>query len=306
MSKIKCIFCNSENTQKDGRHNDMQRYKCLNCRKRFTFGKYNGDFSYIIHFNTKIKKKDSNSLTRDNYCTPSREVDYTTKKNLEEARRFFEHYGRRPLLCPSCYCNIPNEVFSDYEHFTEEFVRKHYENCMRNFDLNMEYCETLDFAQFDKYLKSFVKKHKFREITDLQDASGISGIYILVLDKYKQIYIGKTQSSSGIKERILSHWNRKKEFSRLIYGNVEDSILSIDVFGALDTTRIFIKECRWFDDINAIEQKLVENFDARYRLNRVAGGLNGEDDRALRNLELINSRQKRNLIKNQSEIKDED
>lgn len=295
MSKEKCTFCNSEHTQKDGRQNNIQRYRCMNCGKRFLSGVYGGNFSYITHFNTKIKKTERNILTRENYCTPSREVDYKTKKILEETKRYFERNGRYPLFTPQCYRSIPNNMLSDYEHFTEEFVNKHYQDCMRNFDLNMAYYQTLDFTKFNRHLMSFVKKNRFKEIFDLKDVEGISGMYILVLDKYKQAYIGKSNSAKGMKGRILSHWNGNKEFSRLIFGDVENSILPIDVFGALDTTRIFVREYRWWQGLDEAEKKLVEQFDARYRLNRVAGGINAEGDEALRNLQLINSKQVRNL-----------
>ncbi len=60
---------------------------------------------------------------------------------------------------------------------------------------------------------------------------------MLVLDEYKQVYIGQ---STDIKSRILHHRSKKKPFDRLIFGSVENSILSIDSFGALDTTRIYI------------------------------------------------------------------
>ena len=80
MANPKCTFCDSEHTQKDGRHKDMQRYRCMSCRKRFLFGEYEGDFSYITHFNTKIKQSNHNVLTRENFCTPCRDIDYKTKK----------------------------------------------------------------------------------------------------------------------------------------------------------------------------------------------------------------------------------
>ena len=32
---MKCIKCNSERVQKDGNSNGKQRYKCLDCKKRF-------------------------------------------------------------------------------------------------------------------------------------------------------------------------------------------------------------------------------------------------------------------------------
>lgn len=301
MHKNQCPFCNSEHTQKDGRHKDMQRYRCMDCGRRFLSGAYEGEFSYITHFNIKIKQTDRNVLTRENYCTPSRDVDYATKKILEEGKAVFGRTGHYPSSYLSPWCEIPNDTFSDYEHYTEEYVSKHYENCMRNFDLNMAYFENLDHLQFDRHLTAFVKKNKFREITDLQETSGISGIYILVLDKYKQVYIGKSQSAKGMKSRILSHWNGKKEFGRLIYGSVDTSILSIDVFGALDTTRIFVKEYRDWQDLDAAEQKLIEKFDVRYRLNRVSGGLNAENDRTLRNLQLLSSMQVRDLDTNNSQ-----
>jgi hypothetical protein len=104
------------------------------------------------------------------------------------------------------------------------------------------------------------------------------------------------KATEEMKSRIV------KEFSRLIFGDVENSILSIDVFGALDTTRIFAREYRWSLDLDAVERKLVEKFDSKFRLNRVAGGLNAEDDSALRNLELVNTKQTHNL-KNDSSKK---
>ncbi len=139
----------------------------------------------------------------------------------------------------------------------------------------------------------FVKKHKFIEIIDLSEVSNKKGAYILVLDKYKQVYIGVSTSENGIKGRILQHWSKMKEFDRLIFGSVETSILSIDSFGALDTTRIFYKELKRYQDLNAYERKLVVEFKLKYRLNRISGGLNAEDDSELRNLKLMASMQKR-------------
>ena len=120
---------------------------------------------------------------------------------------------------------------------------------MKNFDLNMKYFESLDYNDFDKKLKLFVKKNRFIEANNLDDLV-VSGIYILVLDKYKQIYIGM---SDNIRKRILNHWSRKKDFDRLIFGKVEKSILSIDSFGALDTTRIFYKKVNSFFNIFSSE-----------------------------------------------------
>ena len=68
---MKCINCNSTHIQKDGNHNGYQRYKCLNCKKRFDSGPYENVNEYIFHFNLKLKKQNNNKLTKDNYCIPS-------------------------------------------------------------------------------------------------------------------------------------------------------------------------------------------------------------------------------------------
>lgn len=115
---------------------------------------------------------------------------------------------------------------------------------------------------------------------------------MLVLGKYKQVYIGK---STDIKKRILSHWRAKKEFNRLIYGSVEESILSIDSFGALDTTQIFYQSVSQ-SDIDRLEEKLIDSFENKYLLNRVAGGLNVENDPVIRNSFLLISMRRRKLF----------
>lgn len=249
--------------------------------------------TYIIHFKTKIKRNDRNFLTRENYCIPTTEASYKVKKNIKTAQAFFESNNRYPLLAPDWYCNIPNHIFADNEHYTEEYVKKHYANCMRNFDLNMQYFASLDAEKFNKYLMSFIKKNRFKEAEDLQTVSQVEGVYILVLDKYKQVYIG---ISSDMKKRILGHWNRRKEFDHLICGKIEESILSIDSFGALDTTRIFYKPCGWYEKDKA-GKKYVAQFKSIYRLNRVSGGINAEGDQTLRNLILGANIQKRDLTK---------
>ena len=50
-----CVNCGSSHTQKNGNHNGLQRYRCMNCNTRFDAGKY--EENYFIHFNTKLKKR---------------------------------------------------------------------------------------------------------------------------------------------------------------------------------------------------------------------------------------------------------
>lgn len=248
------------------------------------------DEKYIIHFNTKIKATDRNRLTRANYCTPSDEVHYETKKTIKRARELREMNIERPLLIMEYYWNIPNNIFKDEEHYADEWIEKHYKECMENFDLNMKFFDSLDEGIFHKKLSSFCKNNRFKEIFDLKEVSGEKGIYILVLDKYKQAYIGQ---SLDVKKRILGHWRAKKEFDRLIYGQADTSVLSIDSFGALDTTRIFYKPVKWYKDVDDIERKFVAGMNPDYLLNRTAGGLNGETFSSIRNLALFANMKKR-------------
>lgn len=154
----------------------------------------------------------------------------------------------------------------------EESTKKQIQRIEYNYDLNMKYFSSLDYDKFSKKLLSFVKKHNFIEVNDLSLYKGISGIYIMVLDEYKQVYIG--QSESGIAERIRKHWSTKKSSNRLIFGQVFNSVLSIDSFGALDTTRIFVKT---INNPFAIENKYVSEFDCKYLLNRTSGSIGNID-----------------------------
>jgi len=273
---MKCIKCNSERIRKDGNYKGFQRYRCLDCKKSFNYGEYGEKIEYITHFNTKIRKTNNNKLTRENYCIPTNKISYVCKKSLKFAIERMDY-------------KIPNEYYIDENTYTEKYVKEHYDECMYNYDLNIKYFSDLKHEEFDEYLKSFVSKNKFKEISGLEEVNHIEGIYILVLDEYNQVYIG---ISNDIKKRILAHWSDKKDFDRLLFGKKDNSVLSIDSFGALDTTRIFFKEVK-HQSINNQEYRMVEKFKSEYSLNRVNGGINSEDDKSIRDLELIGSMKKR-------------
>ena len=289
---MECIYCNSEKIYRNGNYKGKQRYKCNNCGRYFTKGERENKYEYIIHFNSKLRKTPNNKLTRDNYCIPTNELDYQDKRNIQIATEFYKRAKKEPIFVPKRFYIIPNEIYADYEHYTDEYVKLHYERCMENYDLNIKFFSNINHNDFDECLLKFVKKNRFKEVFDLNIVKGISGIYILVLDNYNQVYIGK---SEDIKKRILNHWSKRKAFGRLINGSVDTSILSIDSFGALDTTRIYYKEVNGFLAIDEEEKKLVNNFKKEYRLNRVAGGINGEENSSLRNLMLLSSTQERKL-----------
>lgn len=211
----------------------------------------------IMHFGIEIKNKSTNNISRDKYLLAKPE---------------------------------------GMTGWTEEHYEKQRIKAAINFDANMKYFAQLDKKEFNKYLQKMCKKYKFVECLDINLVKELSGLYIMVLDNYKQFYIGK---SSDIKKRIQQHWNKKKSLERLVFGDMCNSILSIDSFGALDTTRIFYKECR-SSDLDVLEEKLVNIFDTKYMLNRTSGGIGSSvtytDDLVSTQIAVLAGKKKRCLI----------
>lgn len=187
----------------------------------------------VKHFGATIREKtDGLKLTKENYIKVSNKSSLTTGKI-----------------------------------YTDLIVNKHIENCLYNYNLNMRYFDLLSKEEFNKELTKFVSETKlFKEITDLEPLSRVPGYYLMVLDEYAQVYIGR---SSDIKKRIQSHWSKQKEFDRLLFGRKGNSILSIDSFKAYDTTRIFVSPT---DEIQGQEDNFINQFNKKYILNRTSGG----------------------------------
>ncbi|MEF2978101.1 GIY-YIG nuclease family protein [Subtercola sp. YIM 133946] len=91
-------------------------------------------------------------------------------------------------------------------------------------------------------------------------------IYIMILDDYKQAYIGQ---SVNLRRRIKGHWAGMLQFDRLLWGQPHESVLGIDVFRPLDTTRFYAAKTRNGYDL---EEKLVGSIRPDYLLNRIGGG----------------------------------
>ncbi|SIR56359.1 hypothetical protein [Priestia flexa] len=189
---------------------------------------------------------------------------------------YIKHFGVN-VLEKSSGLKITRENYIEKVVFKSSYLGKYYtdsviKDCteiyLYNYDKNMKYFSSLSKEEFNEELKRFVNKNaNFRETTDLTSINGKSGYYIMVLDEYSQAYIG---TSSDIKKRIQQHWSMQMFFDRLIFGSKEDSILSINSFRALDTTRIFVYLTT--NTFN-LEDKLINQFDNKYLLNRTAGGL---------------------------------
>lgn len=154
--------------------------------------------------------------------------------------------------------------------YTDEWCRNYKELCLENYDLNMKFFDSLNHDEFENELKNFLKKNKnFVEIKDLNKYSYVSGYYIMVLDKFCQVYIGTTDD---IKRRIQQHWSRTKNFDRLLFPmfEVEKSVLSIDSFRALDTTRIYVYKTK---NTFSKEDGYINTFSKKFVTNRLGGGL---------------------------------
>lgn len=222
------------------------------------------DPNYIKHFGVWIDKTKFNlEISKDTYAQIDKRVSNKNIGNIY--RRLFPEQAEEIIKA-----NYENEECTMYN---DNWCKAHQKDCLLNFTLNMKYFDNIDKNEFNKALNTLLKKNKgFVEVKDLEIYNKVSGWYIMVLDRYKQIYIG--QASNDLRGRIVKHWKEKKRFDRLLFGDVKTSILSIDSFGALDTSRIFIKE-DWVDWylLDEKEKKLINSISNKYLLNRTGGGI---------------------------------
>lgn len=154
--------------------------------------------------------------------------------------------------------------------YTENWIKDYKEKALKNFDLNMEYLKHLPRDDFNKEVKQFlIKNSKFKKVSDLAKYTNTPGYYLLVVEKYKQVYIG---TSMQIGKRIRSHWNKKKELDRLLFpqNNVDKSLISFDSYRALDITQIYIFET---EETFIEEDKFIEDFNKMFVGNRISGGI---------------------------------
>ena len=204
-----------------------------------------------IHFGIKIRNK---------------------KYSLRLCREEFALINTKPSFKPVQWL-YDIGAYTDYtcSEYSREWCEEYREICLKNYDINMEFFKSLDKKKFDNKLKAFLRRfHHFKQIYDLNEADGIPGFYIMVLDEYKQVYIGKAQN---MKKRIQQHWTHTKQFDITLYPMYEweTSCFSIDFFRALDTTRIYIWKHK---PTSKIEEKLIRKFPNQFMTNRIGGGIN--------------------------------
>jgi len=213
----------------------------------------------ISHFGISMALRTRGyKLTRENYAIIS------NKSTLGRNMIFLQALKNNDEKLIKSY----SKIYADKEGliYRDDWCKKHLVEIMQNFDLNMNFFDKLDRVKFENEVRQFLKKTKFYEITDLNEYS-CSGYYVMILDKYCQLYVGTTKD---IKKRIRQHWaGGKLKFDRLICGQIDKSKLSIDSFRALDTTRIFVYPT---DDIYCKENEFINYFSDEFICNRIGGG----------------------------------
>ncbi len=157
----------------------------------------------------------------------------------------------------------------DGKHYTDAWCKMHRERCLENFDMNIRYFSMLSVELFEAEVDAFAMSHpEFVWADDLTKFAGVQGYYVLILDEYRQVYVG---CSSDLTKRIRQHWAKNKEFDRLLFPvDPTVSSLSIDCFRALDTTRILLCPA---NDLPRRENEYLRCFSDEFVLNRVSGGI---------------------------------
>lgn len=156
--------------------------------------------------------------------------------------------------------------------YGESYAQTLVERALHNFDFNMMYFERLEEDRFQQGAEGLLSTFpELEPVTDLGPWVDKQGVYMMVLDSHRQLYFGQ---SIHIGKCIRQHWTSSKRLDRLVYGKVEESILSIDSFRALDTTRIYARS-RGLDTKekrDAFEAQIVKQIDPGLALNRIDGG----------------------------------
>lgn len=203
---------------------------------------------------------------------PSFEDEYNRKVGMPFLLRLWqaENNIESYVVPPDDYIqeHILEQVFP---YLTDKQAKKRQERALQNFDINMEFYKSLSREKFNHEIESFLLAHpKFKNVTNLNDYKGVTGIYIMILDEYKRLYVGIARD---IKQRIFQHWGNVMPLDRLIFGGVEKSILSIDSFMRFDTTRILVyPKSGSNEELGELEYQLIRCFSPEFLQNRTDGG----------------------------------
>ena len=163
-----------------------------------------------------------------------------------------------------------------------------------NLAYNKQYFSMLKQREFKAQLQTFREKYpNFKEVTNINDYKprkisandwkAYEGVYVIVLGKYKQIYVGQSSSlSTRIKQHwgvraindteFIEHWEsgvmKLSDYTNYVGANENNSIIKIDAFGPLDTSQLFIYEAYTEEERKKLEAELISFFDKKFLCNR--------------------------------------
>lgn len=142
-----------------------------------------------------------------------------------------------------------NEAYDFYHFiFVYAFLESFVERLLSN-----------DDSVLDDIIDNLKKRYKkISVVTDLDMYANKTGIYILILRKYKCCYVGQ---ATDIRKRIKEHWSALRGFD----------IKGIDTFKVGDTSEILFYECAE-SKLDEMEQKIIWNIPIQYTLNWNEGG----------------------------------
>ena len=210
--------------------------------------------SAIEHFGERVLPgKYGFRLRREVYALPSKQSSFYFGREMFSEEAWTDRAA-----------SYEDEAQRIYKDDVVEWMR---ERALFNFDLNLAFFDQVPQETFDHAVAAMLKgAPALHPVTHLPSLDGMRGLYVLVLDDYRQAYVGQ---ASDIRGRVRQHWRGMKQLDRLVFGHAHASVLSIDVFRALDTTRIFAAKTSRPD---ALERRVVREFPGDLLLNRVGGG----------------------------------
>lgn len=232
------------------------------------------DFPIEVFITPRIGMYEYSDINGISYVITKISSVQCMKESINE--NYIIHFGKKFSksiygfkISRDSYATIKNKSsFGDGIVYSPDECQLMQQAALENFDLNMKFFQKLDKNDFNASLEKYIQKYKFKPCDYIQELDGVSGIYMLVLDEYKQVYIGK---SDDIKRRLIEHMTQQKDFDRLVFGDIETSRLSVDSFRPLDFTRIYYTKIRK-RELDSAEEKMVSDFEDKYVLNRTKGG----------------------------------
>jgi hypothetical protein len=151
-------------------------------------------------------------------------------------------------------------------------------NCNKFYDLSISNFNIRASEDFKNEVIHFTSSHHFSEIKDLSLTTGEqSGLYLMVLDNYKSMYLGATTDS--FKHQICEHWRKQESVTSLTAGTV----LPINAFSTLDTTRLYACKINSKKELVQKEHLLMSQIPLKYSLNRITDTIDELDGQQFEN-----------------------